>query len=374
VAKKIENGNVQSFQTLYIINMIHTLSNSLNRVGIRTCSDYSPFGVELDGRTVSGYRYGFNGMHKDDEIKGEGNSYDFGARMLDPRIGRWFMIDPMSDKQPDQSTYKSFLNCPLVFIDPDGKDEFERIIIYNEKGQVILTAEKLIKKNRYMTGEKFHFHDTNIPELSNGFNYYSKTTKITINNSGYVTKSTTDNRNIIKYHDGIQDREYFLGSEKEGAIYETFEFDFNFNGNGNTQNGGWNLTSDNGGINQTKAKAKNPVGSVDIGMLLKTLGNIKDVKVGNKIPDIIISFVGISSNVLEVNKNKEKPYYFQEFNFVKTGENEYRGVPVYDDKTIPRYKSIDELMKAHPKAVKDTRYGNSNENKRYIQNNYPTKE
>ena len=25
-----------------------------NRVGIRTCSDYSPFGVELDGRTVSG--------------------------------------------------------------------------------------------------------------------------------------------------------------------------------------------------------------------------------------------------------------------------------------------------------------------------------
>jgi hypothetical protein len=102
--------------------------------------------------------------------------------------------------------------------------------------------------------------------------------------------------------------------------------------------------------------------------------NIKDVKVGNKIPDIIISFVGISSNVLEVNNNKEKPYYFQEFNFVKTGENEYRGVPVYDDKTIPRYKSIDELMKAHPKAVKDTRYGNSNENKRYIQNNYPTKE
>ena len=29
-----------------------------NRIGIRTCSDYSPYGVELDGRTVSGgYRY-----------------------------------------------------------------------------------------------------------------------------------------------------------------------------------------------------------------------------------------------------------------------------------------------------------------------------
>ena len=43
-------------------------------VGIRTCSDYSPFGVELDGRTVSGgYRFGFQGSEKDDEFKGDGN-------------------------------------------------------------------------------------------------------------------------------------------------------------------------------------------------------------------------------------------------------------------------------------------------------------
>jgi RHS repeat-associated protein len=322
--------------------------NSPNRVGIRNTSDYSTFGVELDGRTVSvdGYRFGYQGSEKDNEFKGEGNSYDFGARMLDPRVGRWFMIDPMSDKQPDQSTYKSFLNCPFVFIDPDGKDEFERIIIYNEKGQVILTAEKLIKKDRYMTVEKFHFHDTNIPELSNGFNYYSKTTKITINNSGYVTKSTTDNRNIIKYHDGIQDREYFLGSEKEGAIYETFEFDFNFNGNGNTQNGGWNLTSDNGGINQTKAKAKNPVGSVDIGLLLNTLGNLKYVKVGNKVPEIIISYVGISGKVMEVNINKEKPQFIVKvINWEKYDGNGYRG-PF----KIYKLNSKEEVLKKYPDA------------------------
>jgi hypothetical protein len=45
-------------------------------VGIRTCSDYSPFGVELDGRTVSGgYRFGYQGSEKDNELKGNGNSY-----------------------------------------------------------------------------------------------------------------------------------------------------------------------------------------------------------------------------------------------------------------------------------------------------------
>jgi hypothetical protein len=29
----------------------------------------------------SGYRYGFNGMEKDDEVNGSGNSYDFGERL-----------------------------------------------------------------------------------------------------------------------------------------------------------------------------------------------------------------------------------------------------------------------------------------------------
>ena len=42
------------------------------------------------------YRYGFNGMEKDDEIEGEGNSYDFGARTYDPRIGRFKRIDPFA--------------------------------------------------------------------------------------------------------------------------------------------------------------------------------------------------------------------------------------------------------------------------------------
>ena len=46
-------------------------------VGIRTCSDYSPFCVELEGRTVSnfGYRFGYQGSEKDNEFKGYGNSY-----------------------------------------------------------------------------------------------------------------------------------------------------------------------------------------------------------------------------------------------------------------------------------------------------------
>ena len=34
------------------------------------------------------YPSGFNGKENDDEIKGVGNSLDFGARMYDSRLGR----------------------------------------------------------------------------------------------------------------------------------------------------------------------------------------------------------------------------------------------------------------------------------------------
>ena len=98
------------------------LIKSSNRVGIRTCSDYSPFGVELDGRTVSnyGYRFGYQGSEKDDEVKGEGKNYDFGARMHDSRIGRFLSIDPMTSKYPHNSSYAFSENMVIHMIDLEG--------------------------------------------------------------------------------------------------------------------------------------------------------------------------------------------------------------------------------------------------------------
>ncbi|MCF6133542.1 RHS repeat domain-containing protein, partial [Flavobacterium wongokense] len=70
------------------------------------------------------YRYGFNGKEKDDEVKGEGNSLDFGARMYDSRIGRWFATDRKEGKYPSHSPYNYALNNPVFYIDPDGNDIF----------------------------------------------------------------------------------------------------------------------------------------------------------------------------------------------------------------------------------------------------------
>jgi RHS repeat-associated protein len=66
------------------------------------------------------YRYGFNGKEKDDEIKGEANSLDFGVRMYDPRTGRWNTLDRYSAKYPGDSPFSFALNTPISAVDPDG--------------------------------------------------------------------------------------------------------------------------------------------------------------------------------------------------------------------------------------------------------------
>lgn len=67
-----------------------------------------------------GYRYGFNGYEKDDEVKGFGNSYDFGERIHDPRLGRFLSLDPKMRDYPFMSPYCFAGNIPIYFIDVDG--------------------------------------------------------------------------------------------------------------------------------------------------------------------------------------------------------------------------------------------------------------
>ena len=66
------------------------------------------------------YRYGYQGSEKDDEVKGEGNSYTTEFRQLDPRIGRWLSIDPLAAEFPWQSPYCSMDNSPIALNDVLG--------------------------------------------------------------------------------------------------------------------------------------------------------------------------------------------------------------------------------------------------------------
>jgi RHS repeat-associated protein len=87
-------------------------------------TDYYPYGMLMPGRNHSGdgYRYGFQGQEKDDEIKGEGNSINYKYRMHDPRLGRFFAVDPLSDDYPHNSPYAFSENRIIDAIELEGKE------------------------------------------------------------------------------------------------------------------------------------------------------------------------------------------------------------------------------------------------------------
>ena len=82
------------------------------------------------------YRYHFNNKETDNEVIGEGNSYDFGARMYDSRLGRWMSVDPESKMYPNISSYCSFMNNPTYFTDLEGK------VLKDKNGKIIYTIPK----------------------------------------------------------------------------------------------------------------------------------------------------------------------------------------------------------------------------------------
>jgi RHS repeat-associated protein len=82
----------------------------------------------LQPECIGDYRFGFNGMESEGTIYGERNTYDFGARMYDARIGRWFSVDPLGSSTPFLSTFVFCLDNPLRMVDPDGNHHEDVII------------------------------------------------------------------------------------------------------------------------------------------------------------------------------------------------------------------------------------------------------
>jgi RHS repeat-associated protein len=70
------------------------------------------------------YRYGFQGQEKDDELKGEGNSLNYTFRMHDPRIGRFFAVDPLTKSYPHNSPYAFSENRIMDAVELEGKEAF----------------------------------------------------------------------------------------------------------------------------------------------------------------------------------------------------------------------------------------------------------
>jgi RHS repeat-associated protein len=85
---------------------------------------------------ANGYRYGFNGKENDKDVKGDGNQYNYGFRIYDPRIGKFLSVDPLTPKYPELTPYQFASNRPIEGIDEDGLE------YVSTKDENITSAEK----------------------------------------------------------------------------------------------------------------------------------------------------------------------------------------------------------------------------------------
>jgi RHS repeat-associated protein len=97
------------------------------------------------GSAADGYRYGFQGQEMDDEVKGEGNSVNYKYRMHDPRIGRFFAIDPLAGEYPHNSPYAFSENRLMDAIELEGLEAY--FIHGTNDGPSMWTGNKNVKSN-----------------------------------------------------------------------------------------------------------------------------------------------------------------------------------------------------------------------------------
>jgi RHS repeat-associated protein len=210
---------------------------------IVSTTDYYPFGAPMAGRTLfsSSYRYGFNGMVKDDEISVDGGDYDFGARMYDSRLGRWWSLDALQVEYPSLSPYCFAANNPIFFYDKDGNGigPGPSKVVNNSSKPITLTGDgneirKDGKEDRFRGAVVLNPGDSFVPAtktLSNG----------TVKKYGIITRKdgTTEETDIydidfidvqpkqlMVFDDGVFSTENIYVDDQASAEYNNGPNDF----------------------------------------------------------------------------------------------------------------------------------------------------
>jgi len=100
------------------------------------------------------YIYSFQSQEVDDEIKGKGNSVNYKYRMHDPRIGRFFAVDPLAKDYPWNSPYAFSENRVLDAIELEGLESknvhFTEIL---NKGEIQVIESETFEENLWGYGD-----------------------------------------------------------------------------------------------------------------------------------------------------------------------------------------------------------------------------
>ncbi len=85
--------------------------------------------------------YSFQAQEHDDELKGDGNSVNYKYRMHDPRLGRFFAVDPLAKSYPYYTPYQFSGNRVIDMIELEGLEPYT--INLTEPGVAIFNSASI---------------------------------------------------------------------------------------------------------------------------------------------------------------------------------------------------------------------------------------
>jgi RHS repeat-associated protein len=149
------------------MEVVHKLSDVIQQ------DEYYPFGLTYnsysrENSTAQDYKY--NGREEQTELNL--STYDYGARMYDPAIGRWWQEDPFSNAYYSYSPYSYVTNNPVIYIDENGQfkipihrritqNALNRLGFFKRWFRFDLLAGNTIIADVFGAGEDRHFDGRN---------------------------------------------------------------------------------------------------------------------------------------------------------------------------------------------------------------------